>query len=221
MTAKTLLTHAAFGPLQFFTHIARGPVVIEKHAHYERQSYRNRYIIGAANHPLHLSIPVEKGYSLKIPERDVRIAYHTPWQKNHWRSIVSAYNSSPYFEFYMDDLLPFFEKKYTFLLDFNMEATMLLCELTGIDADISFTEEFAKRPDDDVLDMRGHIHPKRSYKEYDPFFIPHPYKQTFDDRHGFVPNLSILDLLFNKGPESRLVLKQSYMNGKVNNLQQD
>lgn len=215
MTQKTLLSHASFGPIQYFTHLMRGPVIIEKHSNYTRQTYRNRYIIGAANQPLHLSIPVEKGYGSKIPDKDVRIAYHTPWQKIHQRSIVSAYNSSPYFEFYMDDVLPLFEKNFIFLLDFNLEALDLLCELTGIDANISFTDEFVKNPTHEILDMRDNIHPKKSYKEYDPFFEPHPYKQVFDDRHGFVPNLSILDLLFNKGPESRLVLEQSYQKADV------
>ena len=78
-----------------------------------------------------------------------------------------------------------------------------------------FTDEFVKNPTHEILDMRDNIHPKKSYKEYDPFFEPHPYKQVFDDRHGFVPNLSILDLLFNKGPESRLVLEQSYRKADV------
>jgi len=208
MTKKTLLPHASFGPVQYFTHIARGPVIIEKHSHYIRQTYRNRYVIGGANKILHLSIPIEKGHSTKIPEKDVRIAYHMPWQKNHWRSIMSAYNSSPFFEFYMDELRPFFEKRFTFLLDFNLETTKLIVELTGLDADISFSTEFVKCPSGDILDMRENIHPKRPWNHSDPFFTSIPYKQVFDDWHGFIPNLSILDLLFNKGPESRVVLEQ-------------
>ena len=212
MRKKTLLSHATFGPVQYFTHLKHGPVIIEKHSNYTRQTYRNRYIIAGANQPLPLSVPVEKDHGTKIPDKDVRIAYHTPWQKIHQRSIVSAYNSSPFFEFYMDEILPFFEKKFTFLMDFNLESLNILCELTGIDADISFTEEFEKNPSHDILDLRDHIHPKKSCQQNDPLFNPQPYKQVFDDRHGFVPNLSILDLLFNKGPETPLVLKQCIRN---------
>ncbi|MFW6043875.1 MAG: WbqC family protein, partial [Marinilabiliaceae bacterium] len=94
----------------------------------------------------------------------------------------------------------------------NLESMNILCELAGIDAEISFTGEFVKNPPHGILDMRDNIHPKKSYQQHDPFFTPHPYKQVFDDRHGFVPNLSILDLLFNKGPETRLVLEQSMRN---------
>lgn len=209
MIRKTLLTPACFGPVQYFMHLWRGPVIIENHANYVRQTYRSRYIIAGANTPLTLSVPVEKGHSLKIPERDVKIAYHMPWQKNHWRSIVSAYNSSPFFEFYMDDIEPFFQKRYTYLLDLNLAVTEVLTDLLSIDSEISFTSEFNQNPGNGILDLRESLHPKKDYTRNDPFFKPVAYKQVFDDRHGFIPNLSILDLLFNKGPEARLILTQS------------
>jgi hypothetical protein len=210
MPQRTLLSHACFGPVQYFVHLTRGPVIIEKYANYSRQTYRNRYIIAAANKPLSLSIPVEKGNATKIPDKDVRIAYHTPWQKNHLRSIISAYNASPFLEFYIDDLMPFFEKKYTFLMDFNLKATELICNLLELNTQISFSETYIQEPPkDEILDMRDRIHPKRPFKTEDPVFQPLSYNQVFDERHGFVANLSVLDLLFNKGPEARMILEKS------------
>ncbi|WP_462318055.1 WbqC family protein [Marinilabilia sp.] len=207
MVTKTLLCQACFGPVEYFTYLNKGPVIIEKHSHYSRQSYRNRYIILGANGPLSLTIPVEKQKNQKVADKDVKIAYHSSWQNNHWHSLVSAYNSSPFFQFYCDEIESFFKEKHTWLFDFNLKATNVISELLGIDTDISFTGEFIETPDKDILDLRESIHPKRSTEENNTSFSPVPYKQVFDDRYGFVPNLSILDLLFNKGPEAVLVLE--------------
>ena len=207
MSRQILVSQACFGPVQYFVHLEKaGKATIEKHSNYQRQTYRNRYRISGANGPLTLSIPVEKGKALKVKDSKVKIAYHSNWQANHWRSIVSAYNSSPFFQFYRDDIEPFFSQKYTCLFDFNLESTRLLCELLGIETEIVVSDDFQKNPADDVLDLREVIHPKKNFREMDATFIPVPYKQVFDERHGFIPNLSILDLLFNKGPEALLVL---------------
>lgn len=200
---------ACFGPVEYFVHLNHRHVTIEKHGNYIRQTYRNRYLIMGANAPLTLSVPVEKEKHQKVPDKEIKIAYHTPWQNNHWRSIVSAYNSSPFFEFYRDEIEPLFTRKYTFLFDFNMETIHLMAELLNLDADITFSEAYKKHADESILDMREFIHPKKTPMEPNAFFVPEPYKQVFDDRHGFMPNLSILDLLFNKGPESELVLEKS------------
>ncbi|MFW6275534.1 MAG: WbqC family protein [bacterium] len=206
MPEKILLTHACFAPVEYFALINAVPVEIEKYSNYVRQTYRNRYIILGANRPLTLSVPVEKVKGKKIKDSDIKIAYHTQWQNNHWHSIVSAYNSSPFFQFYRDDIEPFFSKKYKFLFDFNIEITNLMIDLLDVDANITFTGEYRTFTGNKENDMREVIHPK---KNNSPFFKPFTYKQVFDDRHGFVPNLSILDLLFNKGPESQFVLKKS------------
>lgn len=208
MTKNILLSPACFGPVEYFVHLNNRHVTIEKHGNYARQTYRNRYLIMAANAPLTLSVPVEKGKHPKVPDKEVKIAYHTPWQNNHWRSIVSAYNSSPFFEFYRDEIEPLFTRKYTFLFDFNMATIDLMIELLNIEANITFTEAYKTHPGENILDRRESIHPKRKPMEPNAYFYPEPYKQVFDDRHGFIPNLSILDLLFNKGPESQLVLEQ-------------
>lgn len=207
MSGQILVSQACFGPVQYFVHLGKASkATIEKHSNYQRQTYRNRYHILGANGPLTLSVPVEKGKTVKIKDSQIKIAYHSNWQANHWRSIVSAYNSSPFFQFYRDDIEPFFSKKYTYLFDFNLESTRLLCELLGIETEIVVSDDFLKNPPYDVLDLREVIHPKKNFRKVDSTFIPVPYKQVFDERHGFIPNLSILDLLFNKGPEALLVL---------------
>ncbi len=209
MIEQQLFSHTYFGPVQYFAHLSRGNGVIEKHANYTRQSYRNRCVISGANGPLTLSVPVERGRSHNMPDKEVKIAYYTNWQKQHWRSIVSAYNTSPFFQYYRDDIYPFFKKKSTFLFDLNVAITHLMMELTGIESEISFTGEYLSPADSNDLDLREVIHPKRPASRWDLSFSPLPYKQVFDQRCGFLPNLSILDLLFNKGPESVLVLEQS------------
>ena len=205
---RPLLSPAYLGPIQYYTHLSRGTAVIEQHGHYTRQTYRNRCVILGANGPLVLSVPVEKGRSPNVPDKEVRIAYHTPWQRLHWRSIVSAYNASPYFQYYQDDIYPFFTKKIPFLFDLNMALTHLMIELTGLESDFSLTEGYQRDPGPEILDLRELIHPKKEKSENDPFYQPVAYRQVFDQRHSFVPNLSILDLLFNKGPESILILQQ-------------
>ena len=211
MIKTPLLSQAAFGPVEYFAQLTKGSVILEMHSHYNRQSYRNRYHIMGANGQLALSIPVEKNKNGKVTDKDVKIAYHTPWQHNHWHSLVSAYNSSPFFQFYSDEIEPFFRDKHPNLFDFNLKSTELLCELLGIDVKIDLTDDFIDPEHNDFLDLRDHIHPKAPINRALTGTSTIPYKQVFDERHGFQPNLSILDLLFNKGPEALLVLEE--MNG--------
>jgi hypothetical protein len=209
MKKRIYLLQASFGPVEYFAHLNKRPVIIEKYAHYMRQTYRNRYNIMAANGPQCLSIPVEKIKNIKVPDKDVKIAYHTPWQHNHWNSLVSAYNSSPFFQFYCDEIKVFFKEKYKWLFDFNLQSIQVIANLIGITPEISFSEGFIKEADEDILDLREAIHPKKTTDPRSGFTAVF-YKQVFDDRFGFVPNLSILDLLFNKGPEAILVLEDSF-----------
>lgn len=209
MNTTSLLSHACFAPVEYFVELLYRPVIIEKHSNYLRQTYRNRFQIMGANGPLSLSIPVEKSRGQKLMDKDVRIAYHTPWQNNHWQSLISAYNSSPFFQFYRDDIESFFTRKYKFLFDFNLEATEVISELLEIDTRISFTSEYIHEPYNEIVDLRESIHPKKNNINPTGLFKPVKYKQVFDERHGFIPNLSILDLLFNKGPEAYLMLEQS------------
>ena len=124
--------------------------------------------------------------------------------------LFRSYNHTPFFEYYKDDFQPFYEKKHEFLIDFNEELCRLLCSLIDIQPDMERTDMYKIdfTPDED--DFRERIHPKKDYKEEDPDFIVQPYYQVFQERIGFLPNLSIVDLLFNMGPESLLILQRSF-----------
>lgn len=206
MTHAVLLSTAYCGPLPYFSLLAGAPqVYIEKHENFIKQTYRNRCVILGANGPLPLVIPVEKGRAGKVKITDLRIADQTPWQRNHWRSIFSAYNSSPFFEYYQEELRPFFEKKQKFLFDFNMELTETLLGLLEIAPIINFTEDFEQLPVA-FANFRQSISPKAAAEGSAYPFPETPYTQVFSEKFGFVPQLSILDLLFNEGPNSRSVL---------------
>ncbi len=149
-----------------------------------------------------LSIPVEKS-SGKALTRDVRISSHDNWQHLHWNAIYSAYQSSPYFEYYEEELRPFFEPhKFEFLYDFNIELQNTICSLLNIKPQIEYSQEYIK-PQEGDIDLREIIHPKLPVFEQEKLL---PYYQVFSQRHGFIPDLSIFDLLFNMGPESIFLL---------------
>ena len=174
-----------------------------------KQTYRNRCTIAAPDGELALSIPTVKPNTLKCPMRDIRISDHGNWRHLHWNAIESAYNHTPFFEYYKDDFRPFYEKKYEFLADFNEELCRLICSLIDIQPDMERTSEYRTEFTLDETDFRESIHPKKDFTLEDTAFSPQPYYQVFQERLGFLPNLSIIDLLFNMGPESLLVLQKS------------
>jgi len=197
--AEIVLSTAYLAPVGYYSEIVKAKTVwIESCDYYQKQSYRNRCLIAAANGAMSLSIPVEKSGSEKMVIRDVRISEHNDWQIQHWRSIESAYNSTPFFEYYKDDLIPFYEKKWTYLFDFNLEIQVKMLELLDIHTEIQLTTEYKQKLDDSFLDLRETIHPKKENQQIINGF----YYQVFDQRFGFQPNLSIIDLLFNMGNES-------------------
>ncbi|KJJ88294.1 hypothetical protein M573_101217 [Prevotella intermedia ZT] len=201
-----LLSSAYFAPIQWYQKLNRYDVcLIEQHDHFVKQTYRNRCVIATANGMQTLSIPVEKFDDVKCEMKDVCISDHDNWRHQHWNALLSAYGESPFFEYYQDDIRPFYEKKWKFLFDFNMEITHTLCELLDIQSDIRPTEEFLPmdKTGETALpyaDFREVIRPKRSLADAD--FVPKPYYQVYEQKIGFQPNLSILDLLFNMGNES-------------------
>jgi hypothetical protein len=203
-----LLSTAYFAPVQYYTEFLKADnVYIEQFENFIKQTYRNRCIILGGNGPIQLIVPVVKGRGAKIPIRDLKISYDTDWQRNHWRTIFSAYNSSPFFEYYKDDIWPFFENKYGFLLDFNLQINDTICELLEIENNAVLTEDFEEVPES-TLNFRESISPKIKTKT-ECHFQPVKYTQVFSDKLGFIPNLSILDLLFNEGPNSYSVLEKS------------
>jgi len=211
-----LLSSTYFGPVQWYQKLHRyDRCLIEQHDNFVKQTYRNRCIIPTTNGIQALSIPVScpQGSQLsKTPMRDVRISDHGNWRHIHWNALCSAYGESPFFDYYQDDLRPFFERKWTFLFDFNMEIILKMVELLDIRPKISLTTAFlsdasmAENATGNSLidDFRDVIRPKHPGLDSD--FMARPYYQVYQQKHGFQPNMSILDLLFNEGNEAILWL---------------
>lgn len=208
MTKPVLLSTAYFGPVHFYSrYIHHSTVYIEQFENFIKQTYRNRCVISGGNDVISLVIPVVKGRGPKILIKDLQISYDTEWQRNHWQTIVSAYNSSPYFEYYQDELYSFFQYKTKYLLDFNLKIHETICEFLDIENKVILTEDFEKVPKD-TLNLREAISPKNK-ENSDPAYQPSHYTQVFTEKFDFIPNLSILDLLFNEGPNSYTLLMQS------------
>ncbi|MDR1055350.1 MAG: WbqC family protein [Prevotellaceae bacterium] len=202
---------AAYLPnIQYFTKLlAARKVYIEQHENYVKQSYRTRCDIYSANGVMQLNIPVERQRGEKIPIKDVRIDYKRNWQHVHWQSIVSAYRSSPFFEYYTGDLQPFYKREETFLFDFNVKLMEKMLELAGIKANISFTGEYIRQPAYPEFDYRLSISPKPRLQRTDSYFKMVDYYQIFRGKYGFMSNLSILDLLCNEGNNTVSILRDS------------
>lgn len=144
-----------------------------------------------------------------MPINEVRISYDTPWQKLHLGAIESAYRNSPFYEYYIDELLPFYQKKFDLLFEFNIQLLTSICELLDIKPNVRFTEKFLKDySSGEAHDFRYGLQPKS--KLSDTQFISPSYMQVFEPKYGFKPNLSIIDLLFNVGPETLKYIKASY-----------
>lgn len=198
-----ILNTAYFPPIQYFSKIKNYPEVrIEQYEHYGKQSYRNRFEILSANGVLPLSVPVKKPFGDKTLVKDIEVDYAINWQKQHFKGIESAYKNSPFYDYYMDEFQSYFEKKEKFLLELNGKILHQLLEILDINRKIGYTTEFEKEIHN-ACDMRDVIHPKASRrKEEDTGFQAIGYQQTFSEKFPFIPNLSILDLLFNTGPEA-------------------
>lgn len=209
---KALLSTTYFGPVQWYQKIHRhGLCLIEQHENFQKQTYRNRCIIATANGTQALTVPVIhqpiptpdlSAKSSTPPITSLLISDHGNWRHLHWNALCSAYGDSPFFEFYADDIQPFFfERRWETLFEFNLDIIHTLCELLDIHPNLQLTDSYM---DDTVnphiIDYRLGINPKHPAE--DPDFQPRPYWQVFQQRHGFLPNLSILDLLFNTGPEA-------------------
>jgi len=193
-----ILSTAYYPPVKYFAEIIKSEkILIEQHETYPKQTYRNRCYIYSANGVLPLSIPVEKGSFHKVKLMDIKIDYSRKWQREHIHAIKSAYNSSAFFEFYAEQVLLPLESQYEYLIDLNMGILNILFNILEIDTKIEKTVSFIKDYGIDFHDMRYSFSPKNKTA-----YQPREYFQVFSPAHGFKQNLSILDLLFNMGPET-------------------
>ena len=198
-----LLSTAYLPPVEYFAFLLTGDALIDGEERYQKQSYRNRAVILNGNGVLNLIIPTVHDQKMGVV-KDVRIEYVTPWQRAHWRSIESAYNNTPFYLYYKDALKPFFEQKFEFLFDFNTQLTQTLLKALQIDVNIRLSESFATYEEND---LRLEIHPKKARKPDYRYHLDVPYYQVFEDKFGFQPNLSVIDLLFNEGPQAAVYLQ--------------
>ena len=196
-------------------------VYMEACENYQKQSYRNRCRFYAADGVQALSFPVvHEGGTYKHPVSGIRVDYSTPWLLQHKRAIVSAYRTSAYFEYYMDEFFAIYAEKPEKLIDLNTSLLRFMLDKTGISAEIRFTSEFSRdgiifpAPGDNptkeihCTDLREVIHPKRPNSILADLKLEKPYFQVFAQKHGFQSDLSAIDLLFNEGPDSIVYLKK-------------
>jgi len=194
---KVILPVVYLGNIEYYSLLKNSEeVFFDLHGHYLKQNFRNRTEIYGANGKLNLIIPVEK-HKNHTALQDIKISYDHFWQKQHWRSIASAYRSSPYFEFYEEELETVFMKHYTYLVEFNLALQNKILDLLSMSPIVSFSKEHHKEIEG-FTDYRGYFTPKNKSLE-----VPKElYNQVFEEKYGFLPNLFILDLLFNEGPNT-------------------
>ena len=182
-------------------------VYIEACENFQKQSYRNRCRFYGAEGVQTLSFPIlHEGGTHKILISEIKIDYKTPWVQQHERAIVSAYGMSAYFDYYKDELFAILESGHERLFDLNLDLIRFFIEKTGIKVDLRLTEDYEREPQ--MEDLREAIHPKRPNTILSDLDLEKPYFQVFAPKYGFMSDLSIMDLLFNEGPDSILFLKK-------------
>ncbi len=200
---KFIIEYQYFGAINYINTLFQfSNIEFEVCESFQKMSFRNRMVLAGSNGLVNLSVPLEKGRDQKQLLKDVRISYSLPWQQQHWRTIESCYNRSPFYEYYRDWLEGFYQRRPVFLLDLNREIMEWLVKQLKLTARFGETAAFEPVYSIDITDYRNRWLP-RNFQENQPIIR---YRQVFEDRIGFQPNLSILDLLFCEGPAARLLL---------------
>lgn len=209
MNQSILLELQYWGSVPYYSKfLLHSQVFIEQHENYRKGSFRNRCHIATANGVLPLSIPLLKGKHQQAPIREVKMDNQSNWQQQHWRSIRTAYSNSPFFDYYADEIAALYEQPHHYLFDFCWAAHNLLLQLLPLPSAVAFTSSYVIQPSTDILDFRHQLLPKNHTHYQDNNYKALPYPQVFEDRQGFLANLSILDLLFCTGPEATALLLQ-------------
>jgi len=183
-----------FGPVSYFSNLIQAEnYKLEAHENFPKQTYRNRCYIQGANGKLRLAVPTKHDGARTM--KDIQLANDYNWQKEHFKSLISAYKSSPYFEYYEDDLAPVFESKEKYLLDLNLKTLEFIKSKLKLNLKLELTGKYDTI--DEALDFRNRFNSKRNPEGDFP-----EYTQVFGEKFEFMPDLSILDLLFNEGPKS-------------------
>ena len=185
-------------PVEYFVQLNtyKPGIVIEREEHFPKQTYRNRANIYSPDGVLVLTVPVMRGSKNHTKVKDVKISYEFNWQRLHWQSLQACYRRSAYFEYYEDELVAFYEKKFPFLFDYNEQLLQFILKSIKLKVELSYTEDYLPAYPG-LADFRQNINPKT-----EAHFNQKPYFQVFEERKGFQKNLSIVDLLFNQGPHS-------------------
>jgi|TARA_B110000305_G_scaffold64595_3_gene72030 hypothetical protein len=198
LNKRTVLPITYLGPIKYYALLLNNPdSEIESNENYVKQTIRNRCNILSANGILSLTIPKQRSKNSKTIIKDIKICYKQSWQKNHWNSIKSSYSSSPFFEFYMDDLKLLFSRKEKYLFDFNINLQEYIIQELNLKNSFKISTQYIKNDLD--IDFRENDFKINKQNEYD---------QVFDNKFNFSSNLSIIDLLFNLGPQARFYLEE-------------
>ncbi len=205
-----LFPTAYMPPIEYFIlYLSSNVAYLETHEYFKRRTYANHCSIANVNGIHTLTIPVSKTIANHCPIHSMKINYSEKWQAAHWKTLETAYNKSPFFLYYRDYLEPFYTKRFDYLLDFNNELFQTLCYLLKINKTFIHTDSYEKNPSKIDCDLRDTINPVSCKKSDYCFNKIEPYNQVFIDKTGFIPNLSIFDLLCNKGNESQAYLLQN------------
>ena len=208
---KAVIHPTYFPAIAHFVAMTHHDIVFEVQDHYQKQTYRNRTYVYSPNGKQLLSVPVK--HTKKDGHqhyKEVKIEYDFNWRKQHQKTLETIYRSSPFFEFYEDDVIPVFQKKHAWLTDLNLETIQLMCNCLQLDLAPEKTSAY-KKIIPGASDLRSLSDAKK-----EPAFTFEPYRQVFDQKHGFISNLSILDLLFNEGPNAvSYLMRQNLSNAST------
>ena len=201
-TYKPLISTAYLPTVRYMSFLAKyGAATIEQYETFPKQTFRNRTTIATGNGLMMLNVPVSRPSGNHTTTAEMVVSYHEPWNIRHWRAIASAYNAAPYFLYYKDELEEILMHRYEHLLQLNEALLNYLLKRLKITCQLEYTQSFIKKSAS-YIDLRESLTAKKD----DPSITYTPYSQVFESRHGFLPNLSVIDLLFNLGPDAKSYL---------------